>query len=96
MSITLPPMPVPTLVADSPAGHTAAYSPAQLRARDIEVAMSVLDAAVARVKSRFDYEATAMAHYIGTWHDASQYHADRMMAASHMLEVLRELEVSHE
>lgn len=44
MSITLPPMPVPTLIADSPAGHTAAYSSAQLRARDIEVARAVLEA----------------------------------------------------
>lgn len=47
--IKLPPLPVPTLIADSPAGHTAAYSPAQLRARDIEVARVVLEAAAAHI-----------------------------------------------
>ena len=45
MSITLPPLPQPTLIADTPSGHTAAYSPAQLRARDLEVAKCVLEAA---------------------------------------------------
>ena len=72
------------------------YTAQELRARDIEVARVVLEAAIARVKSRFDYEAAAMAHHAGTWYAASQYHADRVTATSQMLDILSDLKVSHD
>ncbi len=66
-----------------------------IRARDLEVAKAVLEGAIARVESRYAYEAKAMAHHAGTWYAASEYHANRVTAASQMLDVLRALEVKH-
>jgi predicted DNA-binding protein with PD1-like motif len=67
-----------------------------IRARDLEVARVVLAGAIEQVKSRYAREAKAMAHYAGNWYAASQYHANRVTAASEMLDVLRALKVSHD
>lgn len=91
MSITLPPLP-PTY--ENHAGVWVNVD--DIRARDLAVAKRVLEAAIARVKSRFDYEAAAMAHHAGTWYAASKYHADRVRATSQMLDILSDLEVPHE
>ena len=97
--IKLPPLPVPTLIADSPAGHTAAYSPAQLRARDIEVAKAVLQTTLAdsrayvdRLKERIDavmVENAALREQVRELEEAQAYVIDQCDMRSEQIRALR-------
>ena len=94
MTIPLPPL--PEHLHHPELKLLDAFTREQVRAIQREAMRVALEAATKQVKSRFDYEAKAMAHHAGTWFAASQYHADHVRATGMVLDILGSLEIGHD